>query len=152
MNVPDLGLTPEETSQGSAIAQSASQLATLYNSELTASLTALATQDGLDIHILDAYSLLDQAVADPAEFGLTNVTQPVWTGSYANPHSGHLNATGSAQNGYLFFDQLHPDGNRTPRAGQRRTAKPVRSFAWVIMRPLRSCPIPPAGRGRRSPA
>ncbi|MBV9812062.1 MAG: SGNH/GDSL hydrolase family protein [Acetobacteraceae bacterium] len=108
LNVPDLGKTPAETSHGAAVAQTATQLSALYDSELSASLTALAAQDGLNIHVVDAFSLIDQAVANPSAFGLTNVTQPVWTGSYDNPFSGHLNATGAAQNGYLFFDSLHP--------------------------------------------
>lgn len=108
MNVPNLGKTPEEMSQGTAVAHTASGLSALYDIELHISLAALAAQDGIDIHILNAYALINQAVVDPAAFGLTNVTQPVWTGNYDNPLSGHLNAQGSAQNGYLFFDQLHP--------------------------------------------
>jgi phospholipase/lecithinase/hemolysin len=39
---------------------------------------------------------------------LTNVTQPVWTGNLTDPDSGALAASGSAQSGYLFFDDLHP--------------------------------------------
>jgi phospholipase/lecithinase/hemolysin len=47
-------------------------------------------------------------MADPSAFGFTNVTQPVWTGGYDDPASGTLNAAGAAQDGYLFFDGLHP--------------------------------------------
>jgi phospholipase/lecithinase/hemolysin len=36
------------------------------------------------------------------------VTTPVWTGDFENPFSGHFNATGAAQDKYLFFDHLHP--------------------------------------------
>ncbi len=49
-----------------------------------------------------------RGVANPAAFGLTNVTQPVWTGNFSNPASGTENAVGAVQNGYLFFDGLHP--------------------------------------------
>jgi outer membrane lipase/esterase len=58
--------------------------------------------------LLDSYALIDQAVAHPGQFGLTNVTTPVWTGDFENPFSGHFNATGAAQDKYLFFDHLHP--------------------------------------------
>lgn len=104
MNVPDLGKTPEEASHAAV----ASQLSALYDSDLLSGLQTLVAQDHLSIHLIDAYALIDQAVANPGAFGLKNVTSPVWTGNYDNPFSGHLNATGSAQNAYLFFDQLHP--------------------------------------------
>jgi phospholipase/lecithinase/hemolysin len=108
MNVPDLGKTPAERSQGTTVAHTASKLASMYDAQLNAALGTVAAVTGADIHILNSFSLIDQAVAHPSDFGLTNVTKPVWTGNYVNPLSGHLNATGAAQNGYLFFDQLHP--------------------------------------------
>ncbi len=104
LDVPDLGKTPAEINA----AGTASQLSSIYDQQLVADLTTLGHADHLSIHLVDAYSLIDQGVADPAKFGLKNVTTPVWTGNYENPFSGHLNATGAAQNGYLFFDHLHP--------------------------------------------
>jgi outer membrane lipase/esterase len=65
-------------------------------------------KDHLSIHLVDVFKLIDAAVADPSKYGLSNVTTPVWTGNYYDPFSGTLNATGSAQNKYLFFDSLHP--------------------------------------------
>ena len=104
LNVPDLGKTPSD----SGLAATASSLASLYDSDLATALQTLSAADHLSIHLVDTYSLIDQAVANPAKFGLKNVTTPVWTGNYENPLSGHLNATGAAQNFYLFFDSLHP--------------------------------------------
>jgi outer membrane lipase/esterase len=75
---------------------------------LSTSLTALAAKDHLNIHIVNTFQLIDEAVADPSHFGLTNVTNPVWTGNFTSSTSGSLNATGAAQNTYLFFDHLHP--------------------------------------------
>jgi phospholipase/lecithinase/hemolysin len=104
LNVPDLGKTPEE-SGNSAVA---SQLSSLYDSELNTALQALVAADHLSIHLVDTYALIDEGVSDPAKFGLKNVTTPVWTGNYTDPFSGTLNAHGAAQNTYLFFDHLHP--------------------------------------------
>lgn len=104
LNVPDLGKTPEEAKN----AATATYLSSVYNQELTSALGSLGLADHLDIHLLDSFGLIDQAVAHPLQFGLTNVTKPVWTGDYVNPLSGHLNAAGAAQNKYLFFDHLHP--------------------------------------------
>jgi phospholipase/lecithinase/hemolysin len=60
------------------------------------------------IDYINTYAMLDTAAADPSAYGLTNVTQPVWNGNLTDSNSGHLAATGAAQNGYLFFDDLHP--------------------------------------------
>ncbi len=108
LNVPDIGKTPLETAQGLRATQVASYLSASYDAQLGASLSGLAAADHLNLHLVDVYSLLDKGVANPSAFGLTNVTQPVWTGNYYNPGSGTLNATGAAQNGYLFFDSIHP--------------------------------------------
>jgi len=108
LNVPDLGKTPSETARGAGTVQIASYLSALYDSQLSASLKSLAATAHLNLHLVDTYSFLDQGIANPAAFGLTNVTRPVWTGTYNNPKSGTLNATGAVQNGYLFFDGIHP--------------------------------------------
>jgi phospholipase/lecithinase/hemolysin len=104
LNVPDLGLTPSESGN----AATATYLSTVYDQELATSLQTLGALDHLSIHLIDAFGLIDNAVAHPAAYGLTNVTTPVWTGNFENPFSGHLNAHGAAQNHYLFFDSLHP--------------------------------------------
>jgi phospholipase/lecithinase/hemolysin len=109
LNVPDLGKTPEEIAQGPTVAKTASMLSAEYNSQLSNQLNAVAgSGNSFNLFTVDTFSLLDKAVADPAAFGFTNVTTPVWTGNFTDPNSGHLNATGAAQNSFLFFDQLHP--------------------------------------------
>jgi phospholipase/lecithinase/hemolysin len=105
LNVPNLGLTPQAAGPGAALA---TQLSAFYDRLLNTALTGLAAKDHLNIHIVNTFQLIDEAVADPAHFGLTNVTDPVWTGNFTSTTSGTLNAVGSAQNGYLFFDHLHP--------------------------------------------
>jgi len=104
LNVPDLGKTPQEKGNSAV----ATQLSALYNQDLTSSLQTLVAQDHVSIDLVDVFTLIDEAVADPAKFGLKNVTTPVWTGNFENPFSGTLNAHGAAQNTYLFFDHLHP--------------------------------------------
>jgi len=52
--------------------------------------------------------LIDAVIANPSAYGFTNVTQPVWSGNLTNSNSGTLAATGTVQDGYLFFDGLHP--------------------------------------------
>jgi outer membrane lipase/esterase len=107
MGVPDLGVTPYERAQpGSDAASSA--LAQDYNTDLGTALRQIVASGAASIDYVDTYALLDAAVANPAAYGFSNVTQPVWTGGLTPGSGGMLNATGAAQNGYLFFDDLHP--------------------------------------------
>jgi phospholipase/lecithinase/hemolysin len=105
LNVPDIGKTPYEMARGPAVAQSASSLATLYDTDLAA---ALQPSGALKVDLVDTFSVLNQVNANPGNFGFTNVTDPVWNGNLTDSNSGTLAATGAAQNQFLFFDSLHP--------------------------------------------
>ena len=112
--VPDLGKTPtvlQGLADGSgkpsaALAAEASQVAAQYNAGLASQLAGIA---GLGATVIDAYRLIDAAVATPGAYGLTNAASPVWSGNYSSSGSGTLAATGiAAQDQYLFWDHLHP--------------------------------------------
>jgi phospholipase/lecithinase/hemolysin len=107
MGVPDLGVTPYERALPASDAAS-STLAQDYNADLGAALQQIVATGAASIDYVNTYALLDAAVANPAAYGFSNVTQPVWTGGLTPGSGGTLNATGTAQNGYLFFDNLHP--------------------------------------------
>jgi phospholipase/lecithinase/hemolysin len=107
MDVPDLAKTPYEMARPASDAASGT-LAQEYNSDLGAALQAIVASGAASIDYIDTYGLLNTAIANPAAYGFTNVTQPVWSGNLTDSHSGTLAATGAAQNGYLFFDDLHP--------------------------------------------
>jgi phospholipase/lecithinase/hemolysin len=108
LNVPDLGKTPYEAARGSAVAQTATSLASLYDSDLAASLQPLEASGALRVDLVDTFSVLNQVAANPGAYGFTNVTDPVWTGNLTSSSSGTLRASGDAQNQFLFFDSLHP--------------------------------------------
>nr|WP_294527081.1 SGNH/GDSL hydrolase family protein [uncultured Rhodopila sp.] len=117
LDIPDLGKTPDvmlglangSNTPSAALDAEASQLASSYNSALTSQLAALASASAVNVHVVDAYGLIDSAVANPASYGLTNVTSRVWTGNYTDSTSGTLAATTpAAQDQYLFWDSLHP--------------------------------------------
>ena len=107
MDVPDLGKTPYEMARPTSDATS-SALAETYYAELGAALQQIMASGKVSIDYINTFGLLDMAVANPAAYGLSNVTQPVWTGNLTSSSSGALAAIGAAQNGYLFFDDLHP--------------------------------------------
>jgi phospholipase/lecithinase/hemolysin len=110
LDVPDLGKTPYETARPATDA-AASSLAQTYNTDLGAALQQLIASGAAHVDYVDTYGFMDDAVANPAKYGFTNVTQPLWNGTLTDSNSGTLAATGSAQNGYLFFDSLHPSAS-----------------------------------------
>ncbi|MBV9248530.1 MAG: SGNH/GDSL hydrolase family protein [Acetobacteraceae bacterium] len=108
LNVPNIGESPYEVERGPVISATASSLSGLYNQELASSLQGLMASGAAKVDLLDTYSLLDEAIANPGPYGFTNVTSPVWNGDLTSPSSGTMAATGTAQSKYLFFDDLHP--------------------------------------------
>jgi phospholipase/lecithinase/hemolysin len=108
LNVPDLGKAPYEIDHGATAAQSATSLASLYDSDLSAALQPLEASGALKIDLVNTYAILDNVIANPSAYGFTNVTTPLWGGNLTSSNSGTLQATGSAQSQYLFFDSLHP--------------------------------------------
>jgi phospholipase/lecithinase/hemolysin len=117
VDLPDLGKTPEVmtgaanggNTPSASLDALASGLAASYNTQLNADLYAFLQTHSLDLHILDTYAIIDNAVTNPSAYGLTNVTTPVWSGNFTSSSSGSLVATGqAAQDQYLFFDHVHP--------------------------------------------
>ena len=114
LDVPDLGKTPtvmDGAANGSntpsaAFDALASNLAAQYNAALESQLPGVA---GISATVVDAYGLIDSAVADPTAYGVSNVTTPVWSGNFEDASSGTLSSTNVlTQDQSLFFDSLHP--------------------------------------------
>ncbi len=110
LTVPNLGWTPEAIAAGAIAQAEASVLSASFDNTLVngagaiPSLAAIAGAHGLDLSVLDTYSLLDSVVANPARYGLTDVTNPCLTGSV-----NYAGGTPCASpNQYLFWDSIHP--------------------------------------------
>ena len=68
-----------------------------FNTDLAADLLAIETANpDVSIHTLDVYNLFNQIVADPANYGFDDITDPAISTSGANPDT------------YLFWDTIHP--------------------------------------------
>lgn len=93
-NLPDLGLTPFGLALGSGFSQQLSGLTNAYNAGLA---QALNTLDGYGIRTIriDAAGLIREIAADPAAFGLVNVTDQA------------VSASGD-DSSFLFWDGVHP--------------------------------------------
>ena len=106
LDTPDVGKLPVITEEGDPAAEAtATKLSNLYDIELNTALEGLAKSSGVTINILPLFSLLDEAVASPSSFGLTNATDPAWTGNLTSSSSGTVAAS---PNTYLFWDSYHP--------------------------------------------
>ena len=108
-DVPDLGKTPYIKSLGSQVSADASKLSLYFDQQVLLDLAPVEAA-GLKVFDLNAYALLDEAVGPPPGFGLTNVTDPCWTGGFTGPQPGDtLCSTDPAIAGqYLFWDGVHP--------------------------------------------
>ena len=101
--LPDAGKAPSITVFGPTVSAEASALAAAYNIALVAHLSGVIASSGANVSYLDAFSLVDAAVADPGAFGLSNVTAPCYVGPFTG--GGTVCATPDQ---YLFWDGTHP--------------------------------------------
>lgn len=98
-NLPDMGLTPYIVSLG--LEAQAHAYSTLFNSELA---NQLASLDGLfpgaDIVQFDTFSLLNDVIANPAAYGLTNTVDACLPSIYDAPCADPEH--------YVSWDGFHP--------------------------------------------
>jgi len=93
-NLPPLGVVPR-LNTNTTLGPLATEAAQVFNAQLAAGLTNLKTA-GVTISQLDVYTLFSNAVANPATYAFTNVTQ------------NSQNVAGINPDNYLFWDDLHP--------------------------------------------
>ncbi len=94
-NLPPLGVLPGTSTLPAPIPSELDALAAAFNTILQSEATQLEQSLGVQIHILDVYSLTNSVIADPSRYGFTNVTDAALLS----------NSNGS---GYLFWDTVHP--------------------------------------------
>lgn len=101
-NAPDLSLIPAVRLQGPVAQAAARWLADSYNTALQGLLNGLVAATGMEIRRLDVFALLDEVVAAPGVFGLSNVEQTcIVPGTTVHPYCADPDQ-------YLFWDGIHP--------------------------------------------
>lgn len=108
LNVPDLSKTPlaiAATQNNPAALAGIQGLVSNFNSAFENTLLGLSQNEGFSLSLVDTFGALDDIVANPDNYGLSNVIDPCWTGDYTSPNSGQV--CSNPQN-HLFWDDLHP--------------------------------------------
>jgi outer membrane lipase/esterase len=105
-NLPDMGRTPSGQSLGAAGAAQLSALANLYNATLAGGLNAL----GGNVLRIDNWSYLNDMIANPASYGITNVTAAACGTTPALVCTRASLVTPNANTTYAFADGNHPTG------------------------------------------
>ncbi|RZA15619.1 MAG: autotransporter domain-containing protein [Lysobacteraceae bacterium] len=106
--LPDLGLTPSSRAGGAAGMAQGTALANAYNGALFSGLAA----SNLRVIPLDTFHFLQEVVANPGAYGISNVTgkacvtQPAPAGGSSLFCSPASTVPGGAS--YLFADDVHP--------------------------------------------
>jgi phospholipase/lecithinase/hemolysin len=90
-NVPDIGKAPSVTAFGQLPSFTATALAASMNSALE-----IALEHDSHVRIFDFFGTVDNAIAHPGQFGLTNVTDACAASKTCDPSK------------YLFWDGVHP--------------------------------------------
>jgi phospholipase/lecithinase/hemolysin len=101
-NAPDIGLAPAVRLLGPGAQGAARFLSAQFNGGLEAILQDLESGLGVGIVRLDVFATLNEIVAAPAAFGLTDVTDPCIV---LNTRAHAFCAT---PNKFLFWDGIHP--------------------------------------------
>jgi len=97
-DVPDIGMIPAVQAQGALAIGAASGIAKAMNDGLQTELGLLPASVRDGIRVLDLYGLLDDVVADPGAFGLTDATTPCALSQSCIDNPG----------GNFFWDGIHP--------------------------------------------
>ncbi|AFZ56816.1 SGNH/GDSL hydrolase family protein [Anabaena cylindrica FACHB-243] len=109
LNLPDLGKFPV-TGGDNNITSALSNLINLHNLGLATSIDVLSQQLSPEINIIsvDVNSLFNQAIADPAKFNLTNVTDSCVGNSPVVPITIPTQPVLCIPDKFLFWDEVHP--------------------------------------------
>jgi phospholipase/lecithinase/hemolysin len=127
VTIPDLALTPAVQAGGPAASYYATMLTGGFDGGLQDLVGALSGLPGSTFDVLDANGPLQAFVANPAAFGLSDVTAPCLSfGTIVHPVCAHPDS-------YLFWDAIHPTtaGHRLIAAAALPSIKAIyRRLHW----------------------
>jgi phospholipase/lecithinase/hemolysin len=103
LNLMPLGDVPNVRELGPVAQSKYNGLSIQFNTRLAAAATDVEAGLGIKIHQLDVYGLVQQVLANPGQFGMTNVTGQAKSGDEGDP-----GVVAPNPDQYLFWDNIHP--------------------------------------------
>lgn len=101
LNLPNLGATPRMLALDPQEAAAATQLTQAFNAELGSAIDDfIADNPDIIVYEMDIYSLFEDVLADPNQYGFTNATEV--SPNYTVPDNF------DNSDGYVFWDDIHP--------------------------------------------
>ena len=113
-NLMPLGEVPSIRKLGPTAESKYDGLSAQFNTALAAAENQLEASPGVKIYPLDVYGLVEQVIADPGTFGITNVTDQAKSGEEGDPGIVVPNP-----DQYLFWDNIHPGETFQKLLGQQ---------------------------------
>lgn len=114
-NLPNIGLTPEAQAGGPAQVAGATFLSNLHNTNLAAAIPTWETTYGINIRELDVWTFLNNVIANPGLYGITNTTGRCYSGTTG---VGGPGTVCSNPDEYVFWDGIHPTAAAHEALGQ----------------------------------
>lgn len=105
-NIPDVGLTPRVIAQGAAAQAQSTGATSLYNQFM---LSGVANT-GANIIPLDMFSLSQEIIASPEQYGFTNVTDEACGDTSSLTCGRDTLVETDANENYFYADGIHPTG------------------------------------------
>ncbi len=106
-NLPDIGRTPEAAADETLVPGSKAAL-TGFSNSFNAVLNAGLASTKVGIIPVNTFALLNEVLADPAEYGFVNSTTPACTTSSSLNCTRATLVTPTAYTNYVFADGVHP--------------------------------------------
>ena len=130
-NLPNIGLTPEAQAGGPAQVAGATFLSTTFNAQLAGVVAGLRTTNPtIDLVTVDVYGFLNNVIANPGSYGITNTTNRCYSGPTGVGGSGTVCAN---PNEYVFWDGIHPTATAHAALGAyAASVVPVPGAVWLL--------------------
>jgi phospholipase/lecithinase/hemolysin len=119
-NLPALGDLPSTSSLPAPIPAELNALSVAFNTILQTEAMQLGQALGVQVHIVDVHSLMTDAMAHPANYGFTNVTDSALL-------------SGSNGDGYLFWDTVHPTTQADQFIGGLAAQSVPEPSSWILL-------------------
>ena len=114
LNSPNISATPKAVAAAKAlnnplVTTLLLEMAVGFNQNLAAQINALkATTPGLNVYVIDAFTLQSKAQANPAAYGFDYADRPCFLQATATTPQFLCSTDPAVQNKYFFWDEQHP--------------------------------------------